>query len=140
MKPQTSVSAQAPSAESPKPASQKRQKRLFSCILPRMQKIITVNDPESDVLLRKTDPIGPNEFSSVKEIEHKLYEALKPYFPAAGLAAPQIGILKSVFLFSYDRDPAHLEAVVNPSFTPIGDDLTVGWEGCLSVINACYKI
>ncbi len=105
-----------------------------------MREIITVLHPNSDVLLSKTEAISPNEFSSIQEIARDLYEALKPYFPAAGLAAPQIGIVKSVFLFSYDRDPAHLEAVVNPTFTPIGDEMTVGWEGCLSVINACYKI
>ncbi len=102
--------------------------------------IITVFHPREEVLHQKTMPLKEDEFAESLEIEQKLYAALKPYFPAAGLAAPQIGILKSVFLFSYDRDPAHLEAVINPTFTPIGTEVTTGWEACLSVIKTCYKI
>jgi len=59
---------------------------------------------------------------------------LKPYLPAAGLAAPQIGISKSVFIFSFDRGPKNLEAVVNPRFVPIEDTKVEGWEGCFSVM------
>lgn len=102
--------------------------------------IIAILSPLEKVLYQKTEAIGQDEFSSVREIEKKLYNALKPYFPAAGLAAPQIGISKSVFIFSYDRDPSHLETIVNPTFTPVGTDTTEGWEGCLSVMNCCYKM
>jgi peptide deformylase len=61
-------------------------------------------------------------------------ETLIPLMPAAGLAAPQIGISCSIFIFSYDRDPAHLEIVINPTFVPIGEKKIVGWEGCFSTI------
>ncbi len=102
--------------------------------------IVTLFMPNEQVLFEKTEEISPNEFSTVQDIEKELYNALSPYFPAAGLAAPQIGISKSVFIFSYDRDPKHLEAVVNPIFEPVGEEKTAGWEACLSVINACHKI
>lgn len=84
------------------------------------------------VLQQKAQAIDSDQFDSVKAIEEQLLAALQPYFPAAGLAAPQIGIRKSVFIYSYDRDPAHLETVVNPTFTPLSDEKIVGWEGCLS--------
>jgi len=54
--------------------------------------------------------------------------------PAAGLAAPQIGINKAVFIFSYDRDPKHLEVVINPTFIPLKEAKAQGWEGCFSTI------
>lgn len=96
--------------------------------------IVTVDSPNKDVLKRKTDEIGPNELQLAREIGEQLYESLKPYLPAAGLAAPQIGISKSVFIYSYDRKPENLELVINPTFTPIGKNKIEGWEGCFSVI------
>jgi peptide deformylase len=97
-------------------------------------KIVTVDSPQWDVLLVKTEDIKDLERSFAREIGEKLYIALKPYFPAAGLAAPQIGISKSVFIYSYDRDPKNLEIVINPHFNPINEEKYEGWEGCLSVI------
>jgi len=97
-------------------------------------KIVTVDSPLQEVLDKKTEEIQEGEFLLAREIAEKLFLALKPYLPAAGLAAPQIGISKSVFIFSFDRDPKNLEVVINPSFQPIGDAQTEGWEGCFSVI------
>lgn len=96
--------------------------------------IVTVDSPNKDVLKRKTEAIEPDELQMALEIGDKLFQALKPHLPAAGLAAPQIGISKSVFLYSYDRNPENLELVINPTFSPIGDHKIEGWEGCFSVI------
>lgn len=101
-------------------------------------KIVTVDSLEKDVLEKKTEDIKENEFHMVHEISEKLFLALKPHLPAAGLAAPQIGISKSVFIYSYDRDPKNLEVVINPAFIPIGDNKVEGWEGCLST-TLCEK-
>ena len=96
--------------------------------------IVTIDSPKHEVLRAKTDPIKEDELPLAREIANLLFASLKPYMPAAGLAAPQIGISKSVFLFSYDRDPKNLEVVINPTFTPIGTSQVTGWEGCFSVI------
>jgi peptide deformylase len=53
--------------------------------------------------------------------------------PAAGLAAPQIGISKRVMIFSWDRSREHLHGAINPSFQPIDNQQNFGWEGCFSV-------
>ena len=103
-------------------------------------KIITLECFERTILNNKTEDIQKNELSHACEIGEKLYVALQPYFPAAGLAAPQIGIGKSVFIYSYDRDPKNLEVVINPSYIPIGDGIAKGWEGCLSVITTTCKM
>lgn len=97
-------------------------------------KIVTIDSALQDVLKKKTQDFLETEFTLAKEISEKLFLALKPYFPAAGLAAPQIGISKSIFIFSFDRHPENLETVVNPFFVPLENTLIEGWEGCLSVI------
>lgn len=55
--------------------------------------------------------------------------------PPAGLAAPQIGISKSVFVFSWNRELQNLRVVVNPSYDPVEATTVEGWEGCLSAMN-----
>jgi peptide deformylase len=102
--------------------------------------IVTVDQPEHSILNRQTEEIQIHELALAQDIGEKLLLALKPYFPAAGLAAPQIGINKAVFIYSYDRDPKHLEIVINPTFTPIDEEKVEGWEGCLSVITTTWKI
>jgi peptide deformylase len=95
-------------------------------------KIVTIDSPQASVLQTKTENIQEGELELAQEIADKLYHALEPYFPAAGLAAPQIGISKSVFIFSFDRDPKNLETVINPMLEPVGDEVVEGWEACLS--------
>lgn len=97
-------------------------------------KIVTIDGPLQEVLKKKTEVILEDELALAKEISDQLFSALQPHFPAAGLAAPQIGISKSVFIFSFDRDPKNLETVVNPTFEPLGNAKIEGWEGCFSVM------
>ncbi len=96
--------------------------------------IVTIDSPLHYVLKMKTEEIQENELPLAREIADKLFQALEPHLPAAGLAAPQIGISRSVFIFSYDRNPQNLVAVINPSFVPVGDKKIEGWEGCFSVM------
>ena len=105
-------------------------------------KIVTVDSPLQHILKNKTEEIQADELLLAQEIVEKLFLALQPYLPAAGLAAPQIGISKSVFIFSFDRDPNNLEGVINPYFIPVGDTKIEGWEGCFSVIlsNGTWKL
>jgi len=59
----------------------------------------------------------------------------------AGIAAPQIGILKRVVIFSVEidhprypgRGQVPTTVLVNPQITPLDKDMEDGWEGCLSV-------
>lgn len=101
---------------------------------PEALKIVTINSDQRAVLKRKTEDIKSDEMPLAKEIAEKLYLALKPHFPSAGLAAPQIGISKSIFIFSFDRDPKNLEVVINPTLKPASDAITKGWEGCYSIM------
>jgi peptide deformylase len=59
----------------------------------------------------------------------------------AGIAAPQIGILKRVVIFGVeDENPRYpgrgfvpTTILINPVITPLDDEMEDGWEGCLSV-------
>lgn len=96
--------------------------------------IITIDSQKEKLLRTNAERIETNEWPLALEIAEQLFLALKPYIPAAGLAAPQIGISKAIFIFSFDRDPKNLEVVINPSFEPISEIKTEGWEACFSVI------
>ncbi len=58
----------------------------------------------------------------------------------AGLAAPQIGVLRQVVIFGVehnqrypDAEPVPYTELVNPVLTPLADERDEDWEGCLSV-------
>ena len=58
----------------------------------------------------------------------------------AGLAAPQIGVLKRLVIFSVEANPRYPDAesvpstiLINPKIEVIGDEMEAGWEGCLSI-------
>lgn len=97
-------------------------------------KIVTIDCPLKEILKKKTLDIQNHEWDLALEIAENLKKTLLPLMPAAGLAAPQIGISKSVFIYSYDRQPVNLEVVINPTYQPLGEEIRRGWEGCFSVI------
>jgi peptide deformylase len=58
----------------------------------------------------------------------------------AGIAAPQIGVSLQVVIFGVGQNARYPDAesvpytvLINPTLTPIGEDIEEGWEGCLSV-------
>jgi peptide deformylase len=59
----------------------------------------------------------------------------------AGLAAPQIGVNRQVVIFGTGEvnpryphaEPVPKTVLINPVITPLSDELTEDWEGCLSV-------
>jgi peptide deformylase len=58
----------------------------------------------------------------------------------AGLAAPQIGVSLRVVIFGFEANARYPEAapvpytvLINPQLTPLSDEETHAWEGCLSV-------
>ena len=51
-----------------------------------------------------------------------------------GLAANQVGILKRIFVYDCSHTQSGLRgAIVNPIWTPVGEQQQTGPEGCLSI-------
>jgi len=59
--------------------------------------------------------------------------------PGVGLAAPQIGqslrliVMRLIAERGAADAPLRTTALINPELEPIGDEIELGWEGCLSV-------
>jgi peptide deformylase len=103
-----------------------------------IKSIVKMGDP---LLLKVAEPIQPEEFGS--EALLALVEDLKDTMAAlngAGIAAPQIGDSRQLTIFGGFRSARYPDAeevpftvLCNPVLTPVGDEMTEDWEGCLSV-------
>lgn len=92
-------------------------------------------------LLQIAEPVS--DFSDLRELLTDMRDTMKA-LDGAGLAAPQIGIGLRVVIFGVQANPRYPDAetvpetvLINPIITPLDDDMTDGWEGCLSVPGMC---
>lgn len=90
-------------------------------LLQRSEQVASIPDPELDDLIR-------DMFDTMAALN------------GAGLAAPQIGVLKRVVIFGVESNPRYPDAepvpttvLVNPRIEALTEDREYGWEGCLSV-------
>ncbi len=64
----------------------------------------------------------------LEEMSKKLYE-----WEGAGLAAPQVGVLKKLVVIDVREDPATLYKMINPKIVWKSEELVDSKEGCLSL-------
>ena len=98
--------------------------------------IVRMGDPVlRRIAAEVADPTAPEIRGLIADMTVSLAEA-----GGIGLAAPQIGVGLRVILFKVpdaratgdpDDGPCPLTALVNPSFTPVDDEMALGWEGSL---------
>lgn len=81
------------------------------------------------------DPTDPKVAALVLDMIDSLAEA-----GGIGLAAPQIGESVRLVIYSVpasrvarEEDAQPMTVLVNPVLTPLGDEMSEGWEGCLSM-------
>ncbi len=120
---------------------------------PRLLTLVDYHNP----ILRKSAslvlfPLSEQDQQIIKDMKYsiqpeQLKEANAPWDTAAGMAAPQWGINKQIFLFSPERNSVDgLEVIINPSYKPIKDTATGvlqqdwKWESCFSVPLATGKV
>lgn len=84
----------------------------------------------SDILERKADYIESTKegLKEAGKISDKLMKVLKPRMPLPGLSAPQIGISKQVFLYSWDKRWENLVIVINPRIVSKDAGSKKAWE------------
>jgi peptide deformylase len=101
-----------------------------------IREVLKMGDPR---LLAVSEPV--REFAT-PELESLLADMRDTMLDlnGAGLAAPQIGVGLRVVIFGMDYNPRYPDAeavpytvLINPTLTPLSDELEDGWEGCLSV-------
>jgi peptide deformylase len=91
------------------------------------------------LLLQVSEPVTafgtPELFGLLQDMQDTMYA-----LDGAGIAAPQIGVLKRVVIFGSEQNPRYPDAepvpftvLCNPVIVPLSDAIEDGWEGCLSV-------
>lgn len=98
--------------------------------------ILKMGDPRLLRISKQVQEFGtPELFSLIQD----MFDTMT-YADGAGLAAPQIGESLQVVIFGFDENqglPDYLAVpktvLINPTITPIGEEIEESWEGCLSV-------
>jgi len=100
--------------------------------------------------LHKTCEPVVNFGQELKELVQNLLDTLRDAHDpiGAGLAAPQLGVLKRVCIVRYftdeysDSDANSIEdrVLINPVMTRASQEKVVGWEGCLSIPDKYVQV
>jgi peptide deformylase len=93
------------------------------------------------VLLQKAEPVADPTAPEIRRLVADMFETMEDA-AGAGLAAPQVHVPLRLFVFRVSPDrtsgdaddrPIENSVVINPEITPVGDDVRLRWEGCLSI-------
>jgi peptide deformylase len=97
--------------------------------------VVRIGDPVlRDIAARVIDPADP----AIAALARSMVETMIDE-PGVGLAAPQVGqsvrliVMRLIAERGAADEPLRTMALVNPELEPIGDEIELGWEGCLSV-------
>ncbi len=92
------------------------------------------------VLLRRAEPVAGPRDPEIARLVADMIEIMDDA-GGAGLAAPQVHVPLRLFVYRIPEtrasgapDPPRETAVlINPTLEPVGDEIAVAWEGCLSI-------
>ena len=101
-----------------------------------VREILRMGDPR---LLRVSEPVQRFDTPELHALIQDMHDTMEAH-DGAGLAAPQIGVPLQVVIFGVKRNPRYPDApevpytvLINPTLTPLDDEMEEEWEGCLSV-------
>lgn len=112
--------------------------------------LVTIEDfPNSPVLTQEAQavsfPLSEDDQTIIAVLKEKVLT-----IKGVGLAAPQIGAPRKIFVINIDKEaasirddgrPYPLTTFVNPSYTPTADaKICYDWEGCFSVKDTTGKV
>ncbi len=91
------------------------------------------------VLREIAEPVTEFNTPELKSLVKDMFDTMEAR-NGVGLAAPQIGVSQRVVIFSVQENPRYPDAehvpetiLINPQIEFLGDHVTEGWEGCLSI-------
>lgn len=98
-------------------------------------------------IVKYGDPVLTKRANEVKVFDQDLHRLVDNMFetmyvaPGVGLAAPQVGVLKRLFVMdcSSKKDPKHKVVLINPVIE-LGEGEQVGEEGCLSFPGIYFEV
>jgi peptide deformylase len=101
-----------------------------------IREVLKMGDPR---LLAVAEPVREFGTPALEALLADMRETMQD-LNGAGLAAPQIGVGLRVVIFGMDYNPRYPEAdpvpytvLINPTLTPLSEEMEDAWEGCLSV-------
>ena len=91
------------------------------------------------ILKKRAEPVTEFNTPALDGLLQDMFDTMAAQ-NGAGLAAPQIGISQRVVIFSVrdnprypDVEPVPETILINPRLEFIGEQMSEGWEGCLSI-------
>ena len=89
------------------------------------------------VLLQVAEPVADPGAPDIRRLAADMIETMLDA-PGIGLAAPQVHVPLRMFVLHLPPDRNEGQAmppsvVINPRFEPVGDEMALRWEGCLSI-------
>lgn len=93
------------------------------------------------VLRQIAAPVPPDQITTAatQQFIDDMIETMYEY-DGAGLAAPQVHVSQQIVVMEVAKNPRYPEApdipltvYINPEITPLTDNMSEDWEGCLSV-------
>lgn len=101
-----------------------------------VREVLKMGNP---LLLQVSEPVTEFNSAELDTLIRDMFDTMAAQ-SGAGLAAPQIGVLRRVVIFGVEKNPRYpdMEEVpttilINPVIQPIGRKTEDDWEGCLSV-------
>ena len=98
-----------------------------------VRKVVRMGDPK---LREVSSPVPENEIRSkeIKKLIRDMFDTMEVE-RGVGLAAPQVGVQRRLFVLGFDRGNDGIEriAVINPELEILDGPKAGMWEGCLSV-------
>jgi peptide deformylase len=101
-----------------------------------VREILKMGDPR---LLRIAQPVREFGTRELRALIDDLFDTMSAA-RGVGLAAPQIGEDLQLVIFGFEHSERYPDAptvpmtvLLNPTITPLSDEMEEGWEGCLSV-------
>ena len=98
--------------------------------------VLRMGDP---LLLQKAAEVATFDTPELHALIQDMHDTMAA-MDGAGIAAPQIGVSLRVVIFGVGANPRYPDAeqvpytiLINPTLTPLSEDMEDGWEGCLSV-------
>ena len=101
-------------------------------------KIARMGNP---VLVRRCDPVADPGAPEIRRLVADMMQTMEDA-PGVGLAAPQVHVPLRLFVFRVPGERAGADpaagpvpntVLINPEIEPVGDEIGMGWEGCLSI-------
>ncbi len=101
-----------------------------------IREILKMGDPR---LFEVSKPVSKSELAGLRELIRDMIDTMVDA-EGAGLAAPQIGVMKRVVIFGFESNSRYPDAgsvpftvLINPIIDRLDGEVQYGWEGCLSV-------